>query len=287
MVVAEDKAEFKRILMLSPTDHITLDVAVLRGDVTISYSRSGEISVFAAARAIDATNLPTDFFDSFLTVERDGSHVKVRTAASAVYASKAIKISYVINVPRWIEVNSTVQDGKQSVSGVMGPVKLIGGNGDIAVSYVTTSLAAKTDSGNIKVVRVGAAAEVETGSGNINLKDIGPASVAIVRKGTGRIEMDGVSGGFTGSTDAGELDARGGVFDNWDLKSTSGNIRIGLPSEGKFEIDAVTRAGLLSSDNGDIDVPRDSGIRECHRKVNGGGKRVSARSDTGNIVILQ
>jgi DUF4097 and DUF4098 domain-containing protein YvlB len=283
--LAEGRAEFERVISLAPADHIVLDVAVGKGDVTISYSHAGEIKVTATAKATDEKDVPANFFDTALTVQREGDHVKVQSVAKAVSQRKDLKVVYTIYVPNWIEVNSTVEDGKQSVSGVMGPVKLVSGSGDIKVNYITKTLDAKTGGGNITVIRVGSAAKVETAAGNINLKDIGPASVATVKKGTGRIEMDGVSGSFTGSTDAGELDASGGVFGDWDLKSTSGNIRIGLGPESKFDFDAATGSGKLSIENDDIEQGHDCNVHTCRQKVNGGGKVVRARSASGAILI--
>jgi len=283
---AETTVEFKRTLPLSPTDHIVLDVAVPEGSLNISYARAGEISVLASARAADdGGDVPQDFFNSSLTVERAGNTVKVRFTPNSKYGSRAFRIAYTIGVPYWLEVNSSVENGKQTVSGVMGPVKVACGKGDIRATYITSTLEARTGAGNINVIRVGAAAVVETGSGNINLKDIGPGSTAIVRKGTGRIEMDGISGSFTARTDAGELDAKGGIFDAWDLNSISGNIRIGVPPESKYELDAITRSGQLSVENEDIDLPQAGQPRECHQKINGGGKGVRVRSDSGSIFI--
>jgi hypothetical protein len=281
---AEDKAEFKRTIPLAPTDHVILDVAVSKGDVAILYSHAGEITVAATARAGDNKDLPANFFDSVLTVERAGEHVKVRSATNAAYVDRPLRVSYTISVPNLIEINTAVDEGKQTVAGVLGPVKIVSGSGDIKASYITTTLDAKTGGGNIAVVRVGSSAKVETAAGNISLKDIGPASVAIVKKGTGRIEMDGVSGSFTGSADAGELDAKGGVYGDWNLTTVSGNIRIGI-SESKFEIDAATRSGVLSIEDDEIESTQDCNRRQCRQKVNGGGKMVRARSESGAIVF--
>lgn len=285
VALGESKAEFKRSLVIPVTDHIILDVAVPEGDVTIAYRHAGEISLVATASGAGDQGAPSDFFDKGLKMERDGEHVRVQFTPDARYAKQAFKITYTIGVPNWVEVNSKVGNGRQTVMGVMGPVNVTSGNGDISVMYITGSLEAKTGSGNIKVIRVGTAAKVETGSGNINLKDIGPGSVATVRKGTGRIEMDGISGSFSANTDAGELDAKGGVYGDWDLKSLSGNIRVAVNREFKYEIDASTHSGELLLHNEDIEADRDSGGRECHQKVNGGGKLVRVRSTKGNIFI--
>jgi DUF4097 and DUF4098 domain-containing protein YvlB len=184
-----------------------------------------------------------------------------------------------------IEINSTIKSGRQSVAGVMGPVRLVSGSGDIKALYITRALEAKTGNGNIAVSRVGGAATVETSQGNINLREIGPGSSASVTHGTGRVELDGISGSFNATTVTGELNVKGGVYGDWDLKSVSGDIRIQVAREFKYEIDAVTHSGRIQNHNDDIDIPQNTVARDCHQKVNGGGKVVRLRSDGGNIVF--
>jgi hypothetical protein len=291
LVFGEDKVEFKKSVPLAPADHMILDVTVPRGDVSIQFRHAGEISVTASAFTTDGKDLPDNFFDTSLKVERQGDHLKVSATPSDLSAKPTVKIAYTIGVPDWIEVNSTIEkDGNQNIAGVRGPVKVASGHGDIKILYVTTTLDAKTGSGNITVTRVGTAARVETGAGNIKMKDIGPSSAAIVKKGHGRIEMDGVSGSFTGSTDAGELVAQGAVFEDWNLTSASGKISIEIGGgeggeEAKFEVDAITRSGMFLSENEYLKPCRVAAVHECHQKVNGGGKVVHARSQSGDIFV--
>ncbi len=277
------KIDFKRSFEVAYTDHITLDVAVPEGDVNIAFLHAGELSVGATARSDDDKKAaPADFFENCLKIERDGNRIQVRFVPTLRCSSRDLKITYNIDVPNAIEVTSSVENGRQTVSGVTGPVKLASGSGDIKAYYIATTLEAKTGSGNISVIRTGGAAKVETGAGNINLKDIGPGSVATVKKGTGRIEMDGVSGSFSAVTAAGELDVKGGVYGDWELKSASGNIRILVSKEFKYDIDALTRSGQLAVHNEDIDA-QGKDVREFRQKINGGGKVVRARTESGNI----
>ncbi|HLJ91222.1 MAG TPA: DUF4097 family beta strand repeat-containing protein [Candidatus Angelobacter sp.] len=277
----EDKqVTFKRNFTFGLGDHIALDLAVARGDVDISFSRAGELSVVASVRSIEDKDIPENFFDRVLTVELAGNHAKIKCGVD----NKDLKISYKIGVPDWIEINAAVDNGKLSIGGVTGPVKAIVGVGDIRAVYITSNLEARTGKGNITIIRVGDAAKAETGSGNINMRDIGPASTATVKKGVGRVEMDGISGSFTGSTDAGDLDVKGGVFGDWELKSTSGDIRILIP-ESKFDIDAATHSGRLYIESDDIKPPKEGAAQECRQQVNGGGKLVRARSESGAIYI--
>ena len=291
LVFGEDKVEFKKSVPLAPADHMILDVTVPKGDVSIQFRHAGEISVTASAFTTDGKDLPGNFFDTSLKVERQGDHLKVSATSNDLSAKPSVKIAYTIGVPDWIEVNSTIEkDGNQNIAGVRGPVKVASGHGDIKILYVTTTLDAKTGSGNITVTRVGTAAKVETGAGNIKIKDIGPSSVAIVKKGHGRIEMDGVSGSFTGSTDAGELEAKGAVFEDWNLTSTSGKISIEIGGgeggeEPKFDVDAISKSGMFLSENEYLKPCRVAAVHECHQKVNGGGKVVRARSQSGDIFV--
>lgn len=292
LVFAEDdKVEFKKSVPLAPADHMILDVTVPKGDVSIQFRHAGEITVTASATTTDGKDLPNNFFETSLKVERQGNHLKVTAAPSVLSAKPTVQIAYQIGVPDWIEVNSVVEkDGNQTIAGVRGPVKVESGHGNIKILYVTTTLDAKTGSGNITVTRVGTAARVETGAGNIKMNDIGPASSAIVKKGHGRIEMDGVSGSFTGSTDAGELVAQGAVFEDWNLTTVSGKISIAIGEgeggeEPKFNVDAITQAGLFTSENEYLKPCRVGAVHECHQKVNGGGKVIHARSQSGDIFI--
>lgn len=285
VLLADTKVEYHRAVQLVPSDHILLDVNIPNGDVTITYAHAGEISVSAVAQASEDT-IASDFFERGMLVQREGERLKVQFNSNGAPSGERMRVAYTIEVPNWIEVNANVGTGKLSISGVMGPVKAVTGSGDVSVLYITNDLEAKTGRGDINVIRVGSAAKAETGSGNISMKDIGPGSVATVKKGTGRVDVDGISGSFTGSSDAGELRVGGGVYDNWEVQSGSGNIHLSISPESQYEIDAATRSGQLAIENEDIKAPReDANARACHQKVNGGGKLVRARSISGTIFI--
>jgi len=284
LLFAESAAEFHRSLPLEPSDHIILDVTVPNGNLTIAYAHAGEISIAAMARA-SRGQVPADYFDRGLVVERNGAHVKVQFNSKTPPANSDLRVTYTINVPNWIEINSSVGTGKQTISGVMGPVRAMVDSGDVKIQYITNTLEAKTGRGNIIVDRVGTAATIETGAGSIRVKDVGPGSSAAVKKGNGRIEAAGIRGSFVASTDAGELKVAGSVYDHWDLQSGSGDILVSTAPEDKFDVDAATHSGRVAVENSDIEAPEDANARTCHQKVNGGGKLVRIRSTSGSIVL--
>ena len=97
-------------------------------------------------------------------------------------------------------------------------------------------------------------------------------------------DVGGARGGFQGSTDKGELHIKAVLWEDWQLSSISGNIRIELPPGAKSEADITTNSGEVSIGRGDMQKP-DPADRRYHQIVNGGGKRIQARSDGGSVSI--
>jgi DUF4097 and DUF4098 domain-containing protein YvlB len=142
---------------------------------------------------------------------------------------------------------------------------------------------AKTGNGNISCIRASQGASAETGAGDIVLMVVGP-STAIVKNGSGRIDVAGARGRFIGSTSLGDLHIKAMPYDDWSLNSVSGNIRIELPPGARFDIDAATKVGEIRVDRVDIQRSNDE-LNSLNQKVNGGGKRIELRTDRSNIVI--
>jgi DUF4097 and DUF4098 domain-containing protein YvlB len=157
------------------------------------------------------------------------------------------------------------------------------GAGDLALEVIGEHVQARTGDGNISCIRAFQGASAETGAGDIVLRVVGP-STAIVKNGTGRIDVGGARGHFRGSTSRGDLHIKAMPHDNWWLNSASGNIRIELPPGARFDVDAATKVGEILVDR--VDIQRSNAeVHSLYQKVNGGGKRVELRTDSGKIVI--
>jgi len=276
---------FQRTLPTDIKEYTTLDVAVSRGNVEISYSREGQIAVHASGKDAGGKDLPVEFFAKTLVIEQKGNSVSIRDALSAdSLLSSLYSVDYRIDVPRRTTVDSEVSGtGNQSLLGVSGPATLISGTGDIAAVYVHFApIYARTGKGNISCTRA-FAVNAETGDGNITLMESGN-SEAVVKKGRGKIEVGGARGTVYGSTDAGTLHVRAVPWSDWQLKSKSGSIRIELPRKAKFDVEASSGSGQV--DVGRYDIQNAGGtVHHLHQQVNGGGKHIVARSISGRISI--
>jgi len=87
-----------------------------------------------------------------------------------------------------------------------------------------------------------------------------------------------------GSTAGGDLHVKAAPHDYWRLSSVSGCIRVELPQTARFEVDATTNLGDVLIGRDDIEKPNKP-VRNLRQKVNGGGKRIEARTESGKIVI--
>jgi hypothetical protein len=299
--VAQVTGEFHRTLSMSATERVMLDVEISSGELQILYGRDGQLSISGAAEASADTKLDDNFFPAVLTIEQTGNHLTIRHVPNPAYPEEGISVHYRIDVPYRTEVTSRLNRGKQNIGGILGPVKVVTGTGDIKASYISKGLQARVDNGNLDVQVIGEDVEVkassgnisctriaqgviaETGDGDITLMVVGP-STATVKKGTGRIDVGGARGSFVGSTDEGDLHVRAIPHDDWQLSSASGNVRLELPPVAKFELDASTTTGELQFDRDDITKPNPN-VHRVRQKVNGGGKRIEVHTTTGRIVI--
>lgn len=301
----EQVSLFQRILTTDIKDPVTLSVSITRGNVEIGYARDDEVAIYASGQDASGKSLPEDFFKKNLIIDQKDNHVSVRDSPAPdsllvdqkdtpvsshdspdpdSLLSALYTISYRIDVPYRTEVDSRVSGaGNQTLTGVYGPAKLVSGTGDISAMYVRFALLdARTGKGNISCTRC-FGMNAETGGGNITLMESG-SSKALVKAGRGRIEVGGGNGTFEGSTDAGMIHIKAVPSDDWQLRSNSGTIRVELPPEAKFEIDARSDSGEVAVDREDMEK-LDNDARQLREKVNGGGKRITARSVKGSIFI--
>jgi hypothetical protein len=265
-------------------DPAVLDLAVAAGDVRVAYSRDGELAVSVSAHDSDGEEISEEFFTRDMTVEQNGPRIRIRSIPGQ-FPGAAPKVSYQIDVPFRTEVNATILGaGNLTVIGITGPAALTTVEGNIDVAYVPRyRVEARTGKGKISCVRIREEVYAETGSGNIVLMEDGP-SRAVVKSGLGSIEAAGARGSLFASTDKGDVHVKAVLYDTWQLTSGAGNIRIEMPPNTKFNLDADATSGSISVERDDMQKPA-SEIHELHQLVNGGGSRVSVHSSAGSIFI--
>jgi len=211
--------------------------------------------------------------------------------------SPILKLVYTIDVPYRTEVHASLRHGKQTITGIMGPVTAEVGDGDVDLSYVSLGVSAHARTGNLSFEVVGGRIEAHTGLGNITCLraprgidaetqdgDISLAVVgtsnAVVKDGNGRMDVGGAQSGLLASTNAGDLHVKAVPHEDWQLSSKSGTVRVELPPDFSFDLDAVSNSGDVVIMRNDLDKPP-IGDRRLKRRANGGasGLRCAPRAE--------
>ena len=273
---------FRRTLTVTLKDPVILDIAIAKGDLTIAYSREGQVSIYAFGRDVNGNYTPRNLIETLLSIEQKENHIAIRDSA-IVSNPEAVGVSYRIDVPLHTELHSSIAgSGKQIIVGITGPADVASGSGDIEATWVRFGLfKAATGRGKITCTRV-SQLDVETKNGNITLMEDGP-STATVRQGTGMIEIGGARGTVKASTEKGEIHMKGVNWEDWKLTSVSGNIRIEVPEDAKFQTEIATN-GVITVWRSDMDGPGRA-AHHYRQTVNGGSKLIHARSRSGNISL--
>jgi hypothetical protein len=290
--------QVRRTIAVSFAEPVTLHVELEQGDLQIGYAREGEVSITVVGTG-DADTMPeaVSLSDQF-RVETTNNHIEVRNGHDS---KPGVRLAYHIDVPYRTEVTASLEYGNAKVSGIMGPVNVQGGIGDIHLSHISLDskaytrmgdlsfdlvggkIEAQTEQGNIVCQRASQGINAETGYGDISLAVVG-ASAAVVRTGGGRIDAVGVRGGLLASASSGEIFVRAIPHDDWQLRSVSGTVRLQLPHGSGFDLDLATNSGEMHITRSDLKNPN-AGVRHTTQKANGGGKRIEVRTESGRIVV--
>ena len=298
---AQTSTEYHRTLQVSNEEPAKLHIEIDRADVQVLYDRDGEVSIHGVALAAGEAKLDENYFASVLSIEQAGNEITVRHRLDTAHAAGMPKLSLRINVPYRTEVHTDVQQGTQTLRGLLGPVDVRSRKGDIRASYISKEVHAEVESGSVDlqvigepvVAKVGVGnisgqrlekgIQAETNDGDITLMVVGSSSARVI-SGTGRIEIGGARGTLTLSTDAGDLTVQAVPHDDWTLHSAMGTIRLRLPQKLSAVVEASTDSGELQVDRDDI-LKDERNPHSIAGRVGVGGKLVAAHTEKGRIVI--
>jgi DUF4097 and DUF4098 domain-containing protein YvlB len=119
----------------------------------------------------------------------------------------------------------------------------------------------RTGSGDIEAEQIAGAFEGEAGSGNVHLVDTASGDVRI-GSGSGELSLRGVNGALDLHTGSGNVEVDGTPAGNWRLTAGSGDIRMNIPRDANFELDANSHSGNVTVDR-PLSVQGKLGVIRC------------------------
>jgi len=215
--------------------------------------------------------------------------------------NRYLVISYEVVIPATTEVASRTDSGSQSISGVSGPVDASADSGDVTLADIDGTVDASADSGDLKLTNIGDSAEASTDSGSIVADGIAGAFEAhtdsgdvrllqnapgdvVVSTDSGSSNLRGVVGALRVDSDSGDVVVEGQQQGDWRVETDSGSVRVSLPADAAFQLDARSNSSGINIDHpvtlqGKISENRLTG------EVRGGGSLLQIRTDSGDIRI--
>jgi hypothetical protein len=191
---------------------------------------------------------------------------------------KKVSISYEITLPASSQVIANTGSGSISVSDIAASVEAHTGSGSIEVANISGPVTARTGSGSIDADGVGGEFRGSTGSGRIKMLQTAPGDVT-VSTGSGSTELNGVVGAVRATTGSGGITVEGRMTNDWDLDTGSGSVRVALPEDAAFDLDAESRSGDIEID---YSLTVTGKISEKHLRGSVGGGGPELRIDTGS-----
>ena len=188
---------------------------------------------------------------------------------------------------RQIESNPPIEQSGQSIR--IGRILDRELEQHVSISYeiiapAQTNIRAHSGSGRVQVDGMSGWVDAGTGSGGVTLRNIKGDVQATT--GSGSIRATGLRGGLRMQTGSGPIDVEGEQTARWELQTGSGGIDVRLPKNASFDLSAHTGSGGVT-----VDFPMtvsgriDANRHSVEGKVGGGTYPLSARTGSGHIRI--
>lgn len=257
-----------------------VDIDVLSGSVTIVAGSSGVVEVTGTlGDGVEGLEIDGDEDGVYIEVEYDEHY----------HGKQHVDTDLTIRVPAGSILTVETVSASISVEGVTGELDLESVSGSVDVSTRPSALDVETVSGNISIESAPADSDVSSVNGKI---DIGAAG--------GSIDVENVSG---------KTMIHGGVIDNGDLESVSGDITChAIPGpDGSLDIEtmsgvitlvidsALTASFELSTFSGSIEnqigpeptrTSKYTPGKELYFNTGTGGPNISLESFSGSIKLI-
>ncbi|HEX5848011.1 MAG TPA: DUF4097 family beta strand repeat-containing protein [Rubrobacter sp.] len=179
-----------------------------------------------------------------LDIEQRGGRILVRTPNRS--GSRWDSFDVTIRTPAGtdLEVNAASADVDVQVD--VGTLSASLASGDIRAGIIEGDAAVEAASGDVELGEVGGGLSANTAAGDVRLGRLGGR--ATVRTASGDVQLGTVLAALSASTQSGDVEVEDYEGGDLECNSTSGDVRIGLPSGRTLDIDLNTLSGDIRSD---------------------------------------
>jgi DUF4097 and DUF4098 domain-containing protein YvlB len=143
--------------------------------------------------------------------------------------------------------------GDVQFADVSGDAEVSAASGDVQISLIGGEARLSTASGDIQIGMIGGDGRLNSASGDVILKTVGGRLEA--NSASGDVLVKEALGSVTINTASGDQQLGSVFHDSVNLRSASGDLRIGIKEGSRLYVDARSRSGDVSSELPVSDVP--------------------------------
>ena len=243
---------------------LRLDVRIVAGEVDVT-ATAGEPGgpVRVEVEVLRGPDVDVELADDGTLVV---DHQPVRSLADLIGGKLSCKANVAVVVPEGTPTHVRTVSGDAFVGGILAGTSITTVSGSITATGLDGEVALKTVSGDLDVQRVGGYVRVNTVSGDVTISGGEPEEV----------NAKAVSGDLTFDLDE---------VPEVDCTTVSGDVALRLPADAGIDLDAVTVSGRLETSFPDDGL--DAGRRRLRGRIGGGGRRIAARTTSGDVILLR
>ncbi len=280
-VFARYIGHFERDLKVSGTN----DLQVQSGSGNITVRTGSDNTIHISAR-IQSSAWFRDNEDRVKQIEANPPVSQAGTLVKVGFITdpdlrEGISIDYEITAPASTRLEAHSGSGNIDVRGLQNSVAANTGSGNVTIFDIRGDVRAGSGSGNIRCERVGAPLTAHTGSGNVDAYLNGAGDVD-VQTGSGNLHLEGANGGLRARAGSGELRIGGNPRGSWMLRTGSGDVKLNLPSQASYDLDAHAGSGEIRVSQS---VQGTNNRHNVQGRVGNGGPKVSIQTGSGDIEI--
>ncbi len=164
---------------------------------------------------------------------------------SFLFFGRGPKVDYDITVPTGTSVDVEDRNGRVEVRGVRGPVQVEDRNGRVDVEDVAEGVVVETRNGRINARDCHDDTDLKTTNGPVSAEGIGGRLKA--RTSNGSLALRDCAKSIEAVTTNGTITYAGEVRGDFVMETTNASVRLSVPADSRFEIDAESRNGSVTS----------------------------------------
>jgi DUF4097 and DUF4098 domain-containing protein YvlB len=236
-----------------------IEVSLPSGDIDFLPGEPGKVEVDVEGRNAQD-----------LVIEQRGGRILLRTPEGL--GGRWDSFDVTVRTPAGANLEVRAASADVDVQVALGSLGARLASGDIRAQDVEGDAAVESASGDVELGEVGGNLVVSTASGDVQLGR-GRGRVA-VHTASGEVRLGNAHAALSASTQSGDLEVEHYEGGDLECRSTSGDVRIGLPPGRTLDVDLNTLSGDIRSD-----FPSENG--------EGATARLRVKTISGDIVLLR